>query len=214
MLEIFVIEKTAVRNLQVPKRSPIFETVRSTVCYILINENYIYTAAFTQKRIQCIFLGTIRRFMHYYSHGSAHAGGPDRMSDIDSGILRLLLYTSATLACISTRKIGPRLAASSRMIHIHLSVSLTFAAGSRIRRRRKFPFRAKNCILCVSHISALELHSLFFGGNGSRRSYPFKFMYVGNVISQAVSLMLNFNLKCSRAALERRSLGAKRLGKT
>jgi len=103
---------------------------------------------------------------------SLYAGDPDRMSDIDSGILRLLLYTSATLACISTRKNGPRLAVSNRMIHIRTSVSRTFPTGSRIRQRRKFPFRAKNCILCVSHISALELHSLFFGGNGSRRSYP------------------------------------------
>lgn len=172
---------------------------------------------FTQPRLHrnaysVYFVGQLGESCVITPPVSLHAGGPDRMSDIDSGILRLLLYTSATLACISTRKTGPRLAASSRMIHVHLSVSRTFAAGSRIRQRRKFPFRAKNCILCVSHISALELHSLFFGGNGSRPSYPYTFMYIGNVLSQAASLMLSFNLKCSRAAMERRSLGQRGLG--
>jgi len=141
---------------------------------------------FTQRRLHrntysVYYLGQLGESCIITPMVSLHAGGPDRMSDIDSGILRLLLYTSATLACISTRKTGPRLAASSRMIHIHLSVSRTFAAGSRIQQRRKFPFRAKNCILCVSHISALELHSLFFGGNESRRSYAYTFMYVGNI---------------------------------
>jgi len=72
MWEMFVIEKTATRKLQVPRESPIFEKVRSTVCYILITENYIYTAAFTQKRI----LGPIRRIMHSYSHGIATCRGP------------------------------------------------------------------------------------------------------------------------------------------
>jgi hypothetical protein len=72
ILEMFVIEKTAIRKLQAPKESPIFETGRSTVCYILITENYIYTAAFTQKRI----LGPIRRTMHFYSHGIATCRGP------------------------------------------------------------------------------------------------------------------------------------------
>jgi len=72
MLEMFVIEKTAIRKLQVPKESPIFETVRSTLCYILINENYTYTAEFTQKRM----LGPIRRIMHCYSHCIATCRGP------------------------------------------------------------------------------------------------------------------------------------------
>jgi hypothetical protein len=134
------------------------------------------------------------------------------MSDIDSGILRLLLYTSATLACISTRKTGPRLTASSRMIHIRLSPArLMQVQGS--NGGQNFHF-APRIVFYVSHICALELHSLFFGGNRSRRSYPYTFRYVGNVLSQAASFMLNFNLKCSRSAMERRSLGQRGLGRT
>jgi len=59
MLEMFVIEKTAIRKLQVPNESPIFERVRSTVCYILINENTFTQPRLHRKAYSVYYLGQL-----------------------------------------------------------------------------------------------------------------------------------------------------------
>lgn len=95
----------------------------------------------------------------------------------------------------------------------HTSVACTFGAGSRIRWWRHFLLRAKNCILCISHICTLELHSAFFGGNVGKWSYAYIFTYVRHSSSHVACLLLNLNLKCFTAAMECRSPGQGGLGR-